>query len=100
MASATTSQNNLIYRYLIDSATQPPITITFSARLTARIVLIPHVRNAGARRPTSHTWYASDPTATAKKSGCKRWSQNRHPALSNETRPSPARTCGNTHQLG
>jgi hypothetical protein len=61
---------------------------------------MPRVRIAGGRRQTAHIWYTSAPTATAKKSGCKRWSQKRQPALIKETKPSPARTCGSTHQLG
>jgi len=74
--------------------------MTFSIKLTPRIVLTPHVRNEGGRRRTTHIWYTSDATATAKNRGCSRCNQNRHPALNNETRPSPARTCGSTHQLG
>jgi hypothetical protein len=61
---------------------------------------MPRVRIDGGRRQTAHIWYTSAPAATAKKSGCRRWSQKRQPALIKETKPSPARTCGSTHQLG
>src|SRR2546428_7876878 len=64
-----------------------------------KIVLTPRVRRAGGRRRTIQIWYASPPTASAKNTGCKRWSQIRH-ALRNENMPSPARTGVITHQLG
>jgi len=88
------------YWYRIENTIQTLITRRFSARLHARIVFMPHVRIDGGRRQTAHIWYASAPIATVKKSGCRRWSQKRQPALIRETNPSPARTCGNTHQLG
>ena len=64
------------------------------------MVLIPQVRrNAGLRR-TAQAWYRSDPTAIVKNTGCNRSSQNRQLALNSDSAPSPARTCGSTHQLG
>jgi hypothetical protein len=88
------------YLYRIRRNTQVAITSVFSERLVARITLTPRVRKEGGRRRTAHTCQAREAIATAKKSGCNRSSQRRHPALSNETRPSPNRTCGNIHQLG
>src|SRR5215471_8325637 len=38
--------------------------------------------------------------AKIRKSGCNFSSQKRQPALNKPTIPSPARTCGSTHQLG
>src|SRR5207244_11645277 len=51
-------------------------------------------------KPTPQNKKATFPTATPKNIGCRRSSQNRQPALNNPTKPSPARTCGSTHQLG
>src|SRR3989442_4603244 len=79
---------------------QPAISNPLSARLTPRIVFIPHVRIDGGRLRTAHSWYASVAKATTKNRGCRRSSQNKQPALNSPTKPSPARTCGSTHQLG
>src|SRR5437764_7567283 len=86
--------------YRINRNTHVPITSAFSERLDARITLTLLVRKKGGRRRTTHTCQASEAIATAKKSGCNRSSQRRQPALISENSPSPARTCGNIHQLG
>src|SRR5712691_1711656 len=70
------------------------------AALTARVSFTPRVRACGGRCHTSHAWYASEETATPKKSGCRRCNQIRQLALKTENNPSPARTCGSIHQLG
>src|SRR5437016_2631234 len=70
------------------------------AALAASVTFTPRVRAWGGRCQTSHAWYASEPTATAKNSGCRRCSQIRQLALKTENNPSPARTCGSIHQLG
>ena len=47
---------DILYRYRIDITIQPPMTMAFNTRLTARIVLIPQVRKKGGRRRTTQTW--------------------------------------------
>ena len=45
----------ILYLYRNHSTIHPPITRTFTTKLTARIVLTPQVRKKGGRRRTAHT---------------------------------------------
>jgi hypothetical protein len=48
----------------------------------------------------SHPCQVSATTAVEAKIGRNASSHNTQPALATETTPSPARTCGSSHQLG
>jgi hypothetical protein len=49
--------------------TQPVIKAALRSKLAPSSALTLSVREAGFRRTTSHIWYASEPTASVKKTG-------------------------------
>jgi hypothetical protein len=65
---------------------------TFMKELSTSIVLTAGRRRFAGRRQISHTSYSSVTAAIEKKSGCRRSSQKKQPALTTENAPSPART--------
>jgi hypothetical protein len=58
------------------------------------------VRRVAGLRPTSQACQPSAATAVTAKNGRSASSHSRQPALAMESAPSPARTCGSSHQLG